>query len=205
IKGFASQRGQDYYVDKLLNGKKDGFFVDVGANHPTEISNTIYLERKGWNGLSFEPQKHLCKLFEEVRGTKVLPYVLGSEPCETEFGIVESDGWEHALSGVFDVMRKEGAAFQGKTIRREKRQVHRLVDVLLDEKIEYVDFMSIDVEGYELEVLKGMDFSKVHVEILIVENDRTQLGNVYLREFIKAQGFKYVARLSGDDVFRHLR
>lgn len=58
---FYSQCGQDFFVDFLLNGKKDGIYLDIGGNDPIVINNTYYFEKKGWNGLAFEPLKNILK------------------------------------------------------------------------------------------------------------------------------------------------
>jgi FkbM family methyltransferase len=200
--GYHSQRGQDYFVDRELGRRAHGFFVDVGANHPTEINNTYYFERSGWNGLSFEPQEHLCALFKKQRRTPVLPYVLGPHEGEVEFATVESTDWEHALSGVSDVVELGVPALQNRPVRLSMKSMRRLDNVLLEHGITQVDFMSIDVEGFELEVLKGLDFQKVRVDVLIVENDRTPFGDETIRRYLRSKGYRHIARLSGDDVFR---
>lgn len=70
--GFFSQYGQDWFIATcVFPHKKDGFFVDVGANHPLEINNTLFFERQGWTGMAFEPQAELCDLWKSLRKTIV--------------------------------------------------------------------------------------------------------------------------------------
>ena len=200
--GYHSQRGQDYFVDKLFRHKRNGYFVDVGANHPTLISNTWFFEQAGWNGLSFEPQEKLYELFRQQRHTEILPYVLGAEEGEVEFATVDTEGWQHALSGVLGVAELAVPALKDQHVRTSKKRMRRLDTVLFERGIHQVDFMSIDVEGFEMEVLRGLDLQRIEVDVLIVENDRTPFGDQALRDYVIAQGYRYIARLSGDDVFK---
>lgn len=200
--GYHSQRGQDFFVDQLFKHKKSGFFVGVGANHPTLISNTWFFEQSGWQGLSFEPQDKLYELFKQVRHTDILPYVLGASDGEVEFATVDTEGWQHALSGVLGVAELAVPALENHKVVTSKKQMRRLDDVLIERGIDHVDFMSIDVEGFEMDVLRGLDLRRVSVDVLIIENDRTPFGDQGMRDFVMAQGYRYIARLSGDDVFR---
>ena len=200
--GYYSQRGQDYYVDKFFRHKKTGFFVDVGANHPTLISNTWFFEQAGWKGLSFEPQERLYELFRQKRSTDILPFVLGAKEGDVEFATVDTEGWQHALSGVLGVAELSVPALENQRVRMSTKKMRRLDSVLLERGIRQVDFMSIDVEGFEMEVLRGLDLQSIEVGILIVENDRTPFGDQGIRNYIIAQGYRYIARLSGDDVFQ---
>jgi hypothetical protein len=78
---------------------------------------------------------------------------------------------------------------------------HRLDDTLLEYNIGYVDLLSIDVEGYEKEVLQGIDFSRVDITCVVIENDRIRGGDQAIRQLMVSAEYRHVARLDGDDVF----
>jgi len=190
---FVSQAAQDWFVATYLYpNKTDGFFLDIGANHPLEINNSLYFEKIGWTGLAFEPQENLCSLWKNLRTTSCVPYLLGSEEKLVSFHVNK----EHTLSSVVETGK--GSDTKPNCISLQQR---RLDLVLQKKSIHHVDYMSVDVEGYEKDVLDGIDFSKITIDCIVLENDEPRFGNEALREYMQTNGYRYIARLCGDDVF----
>lgn len=204
---FFSQFGQDVFVLKnIFHYKKDGIFVDVGANHPIHCSNTYLLELNGWTGLAIEPQEKLRTIWPQTRKTPCLNLVIGPENKNVTF--IEASNDEHGLSGVegFNKITNDSK----KIIVEQKR----LATLLQENNIHEVDYLSIDVEGYEMNVLESIDFSKTHIKLISLENDLgftyipvigkkigSELGNNKVRNFLKNKGYTYVARIMCDDFF----
>ncbi|MCX5791484.1 MAG: FkbM family methyltransferase [Elusimicrobia bacterium] len=196
--GF-SQYGQDLFCFHSIFGSvKNGVFVDVGANHPKLLNNTYYFEKNGWHGLAFEPQERLRKLWDAERKTKCLPYVLGGENKEVTF--IETPGPDdHVLAGVEGFNKIKRSMRTTAAVRTQRR----LDEVLLENQVRRVDYLSIDVEGYEMNVLSGLDLSKIDVKCIDIENDSGEpyLGSRGLRRQLLNSGYRQVARLAGDDIF----
>ena len=198
---FFSQRGQDWFLATYcFPGQHEGFFLDIGANHPQHNNNTLYFENIGWHGLAFEPQVNLQRLWADQRITPCIPCALGD--CETTitFNRVISNQWEHALSFV------DGTTdYISSNLNIEKISVPQraLSNILCEKNINNIDFISIDVEGYELNVLNGIDFSTTYIKYFIIENDQNIKGNDDIRYFMQQHGYIYIANLCGDDVFCH--
>jgi FkbM family methyltransferase len=204
---FFSQFGQDIYVfNNIFGYKKDGVFVDVGANHPIHGSNTYLLELNGWTGLAVEPQKKLRDIWPQTRKTPCLNYVIGPENKEVSF--IEASDEEHGLSGIEGFNKVKNNAKKITVIQK------RLDSLLTENKIESIDYLSIDVEGYEMKVLESIDFSKTKIKLIGLENDLgfkhipiigkrlgSELGNNKARNFLKDRGYKYIARIMCDDFF----
>lgn len=182
------------------------FFVDIGGNEPIRSSNTYLLEKMGWDGIALEPQKRLRDKWPGARKTPCLPYAIGPENKIITF--VEGSEEEHGLAGVDGFNKCED---DSRKIEVEQR---RLTDVLKERSIHRVDYLSVDVEGYEMNVLKGIDFAATDIRMLSVENDigfkwipfigkkiGSELGNKELRNFIKSKGYSYVGRVMCDDFF----
>ena len=196
--GF-SQYGQDLFCFyNIFKASPTGVFVDVGANHPKRLNNTCYFEEKGWFGIAFEPQAQLRRLWEVERKTKCLPYVLGKDNKEVNF-IETSEADCHVFAGVEGFHKLNPSIKQSAVVLMQRR----LDEVLLENQISQVDYLSIDVEGYEMNVLLGLDLSKIAINCISVENDigLPYLGNCKLRRYILNSGYRQVARLMGDDIF----
>lgn len=205
--GYYGQRGQDWFVDqKIFKGKENGVFLDVGANDPKELSNTLYFEQKGWTGLAFEPQERFRTRWRDERQTPCLPHLLGANDGEiVTFLEYDTDDWQNALSGVEGYALESGINIDSIKKHRKNVTKRRLDSVLREHNITHADFLSLDVEGFEMEVLQGINFDDIDIDVIVVENDRSHLGDNHLRRFIKSKGYDHIARLSGDDVFKKKR
>ena len=202
-----SEYGQDVFVlNRLFRGKSDGVFVDVGGNHPVDCNNTFLLEKRGWRGVAIEPQDRLCRLWPEQRSTPCMNIVVGPGAGTVEF--VQGTEDEHGVSGVAGYNKVSGS----KSATPVRQQ--RLDDVVRQHEFDEIDALFIDVEGYEMHVLQGIDLQAVNVRCIVVENDRgfdrlpffgrkiaARLGSNTIRRYLMDQGYKQVARLVSDDVF----
>jgi len=164
-----SQDNQDYIVyNNFFKNKKDGIFCDVGGNHPLNINNTRYFEELGWSGYVFEPLPHMKPLWEKHRKAKFFPFGASDKEDKLTFSIVKNTtGWEDMLSFVKDT-RDEDYGYETEEIIIK---VKPLKEVFEKENITHIDYMSIDVEGHELNVLRGIDFEKVRINVLTIENN----------------------------------
>ena len=172
--------------------RKMVFFLDIGGNDPVALNNTLYFEENGWHGLAFEPVPRLTKKWG-VRKTECMNIALGDKRCDVEFSECAAD----MLSGI-------GIESNSSDIKKYTVHQERLSDVLTTRGIDNVDFVSLDVEGYEMNVLDGIDFDKVQIKCICVENcpvGKALKPNMMLRRFLAERGFQLIARLTIDDVF----
>ena len=75
--------------------------------------------------------------------------------------------------------------------------------MLKEEGIKHIDFISMDVEGYELEILRGIDFGEVSISCIMFENNKSDSGkpDMKIRSYLIKRGYKFVARIMCDDIF----
>ena len=203
---FKSQHKQDEFIIDYFNSKRDGIFLDIGAHDGECLSNTYVLEKEfGWTGICFEPMLHEFKKLEKTRAS--INYnvaVYDTKGIET-FTMLDYDGYPDMLSGITKditvahmngIYREQNAI--GGIIKQIKVETVVLNDILEENKIYDIDFMSIDTEGSELKILKSIDFNKFNIKVIVCENGP---GIPDIRNFMKTVGYNFHKRLRIDDVF----
>lgn len=165
-----SQEGEDLLLKRIFEHKKNGFYIDVGAHHPFRFSNTYLFYKKGWKGINLDAMPNSMKIFEKYRPRDInLEIPVGKDGEKLVYYIFN----EPALN-TFDKNRIEAIVSKSVyTLIREMEIQIRSLKSILDEylpKGQNIDFMSIDVEGLDFEVLKSNDWKKYRPEILLVES-----------------------------------
>lgn len=165
-----SQFNEDLLIDLLLSCKKQGFYLDVGANDPSFNSNTKRFYDKGWSGINIEPGVNSFEKFCVNRGRDInLNIGVGpSQKTATFYQVIGDSTLSSFDAGIAEKM----AAKFGLTIEEIQIEVLRLVDVfechVRDSK---VDFMSVDAEGLDLKILQSNDWKRFRPSLVIVEID----------------------------------
>ncbi len=166
--GSFSQYHEDLIIDAILGCSQEGFYIDVGANHPQLLNNTKRFYDKGWRGVNIEPNPTLFNLLQQERINDInLNVGLGKEKGEMYFYLLDPD----SLS-TFNLKTAESAieSLGARLVSRLLIDVNTLKDVLESYISEQsIDFMSIDVEGYEEEVIAGGDWHKFRPKLLLME------------------------------------
>lgn len=161
--------GEDMILRRLFEGRKSGFYVDVGAHHPFRFSNTCYFHRLGWNGINIDPNPEAIDSFRRARPTDVNVCVGISDTP----GILSFHVFNESALNTFDAdVAAERARLIGYRLLETRSVQVRRLDNLLAEYLprdQNIDFLSIDVEGMDLSVLRSGDWSRFRPRILLVE------------------------------------
>lgn len=167
-----AQEGEDMILERIFGPDSIGFYVDVGACHPMRFSNTFNFYKKGWHGINIEPNPNAISLFKKFRRRDInincgvaedigrISYFMFDEPALNTFSS--------------EIVTQRLASTTYKIIGQQDVNVLPLKDILnqhLPSGIE-IDFMTIDAEGYDIEVLKSNDWSRYRPKWVLVE----QLG-----------------------------
>ncbi|HXF53089.1 MAG TPA: FkbM family methyltransferase [Hyphomicrobiaceae bacterium] len=161
-----AQRLEDYHLDLLFADCQTGFYVDVGAGHPVADNVTFWFYLKGWRGLVIEPQQRLADLYPHIRPRDIAVCGLaGRHDGEADFHVVDR---LHGLSTAL-ASHAQAAAALGTTFTTVKAPVRTLTSLCAEHGIEAVDFLKIDVEGAEADVLAGADFARVRPRVVVIE------------------------------------
>jgi FkbM family methyltransferase len=177
---MEQQLKEDFFADTPI-----GFFVDVGANEPTDGSQTWHLEQKGWRGVLIEPQPGLAQKLREQRRVPVFACACSSPTNTGKMLPFQLAGIQSSLNLNFFVagMRKE------KII---EVPVRTLDDILLEIRAPVpIDFLSIDVESHEIEVLSGLTLTRWRPRLILIEDI---VLNLRLHRVLQSCGYKWVRR-----------
>lgn len=199
-KKYYSQSGQDFFVDFIFGSKSEGVFLDIGGNDPVSINNTYWFEEKGWTGLAFEPLAEKNKLWAEKRKTPCLEIALGQEEKKVIFAKTAKDYLSKKYEGDFIKNAKTDSS-ESQIVETFEVQQRRLSDVLDEYDMHEIDYISLDVEGAEMEVLQGIDWEKTLIKVLSIEAADDNKSNNAIRKYMISKGFMLLARLTFDDIW----
>jgi len=164
----------------ILGSKRTGFYVDVGAHHPFYLSNTFWFYRRGWRGLNVDALPGVMNAFNALR-----PRDINVEAClgRTDGEVVEFHIPEQAAEA--SCQRPTGDS-ESRTVQMRTRSLASLLAEFVPRGTA-IDFMSVDCEGLDEEILRGNDWQRFRAKHLVVESQAAFEGfadsglGVYLR------------------------
>jgi FkbM family methyltransferase len=165
-----SQEGEDMLLARVLDklSISKGFFVDIGAHHPTRFSNTYYFYRRGWRGINVDALPGTKHLFKSMRprdisiecgvGSQpgVMTYYVFNEPALNTFSESEAENKNRSPYRIVE------------SIKIEVVTLKSILDEYLPKSIG-IDFMTIDAEGFDYEVIISNDWAKYRPKVILVE------------------------------------
>jgi FkbM family methyltransferase len=177
-----SQYGEDLVIDGIIGYKSTGFYVDIGANDPTNLNNTKRFSDRGWKGINIEPNPVLFKKLGEQRpGDINLNIGIGPSTQESPFYMVSAD----TLSSFNEADAERNCRIFNERII-EIMNIHMQPLAVVFETYctgKDIDFMSVDVEGFELEVLQTNDWGRYRPYLIVIEiNNNTNEILSYLKK-----------------------
>ena len=189
---YPSEIGQDKWVAlKMFPGVANGFFLDVGSGHGTIGSNTKALEELGWTGICVDP----------------FPVHMEGRTCRMEKAVVSSTAGQvvkfHTHSGLGGIADTLGKWKE----EAEKSPAVELTTVTLGELLQrdnapsFIHFLSLDIEGAELEALKGVPFDKYRFGAMAIEHNDEEPKRTDLLKFLADKGYERVHTFRQDDFY----
>ncbi len=175
LNGYYSQWGQDTLIEDFFSFNPPAYkiFVDVGAYDGITISNTHYLYKAGWNGLCVEPVlNNYQKLCETYKDTRIKCIRMAVSLTEGEV-LVSKQG-----TGSSIIPNKEGCI-------SERVVSSRLTTLLAANKIDNIDFLSIDAEGYDFEALQSIDLNKYSPKLIVIEYNTNAEEKKRITEYLE--------------------
>ena len=196
-----SWEGEDILANKIMIdvfGISKGFYVDIGAHHPFDLSNTALLYHLGWRGLNIDAMPGSMNVFHEYRKEDInLEVAISDVPGKGTFYMWSSPG----LNGFLDEKTVEAHLARGQTLLGKAEVICRPINDVLAEHVgdRTIDLMNLDAEGLDIRILRSLDLDRWRPTLIIVET----LGQHFIQDvmngdiarFMESKGFGLFSRL----------
>lgn len=192
-----SLEGEDVLLNRYFKGKEVGTYIDVGAHHPYRFNNTYFFYKRGWKGINIDADKNAIDLFNTHRQKDINIWsAVGQSTSKKVYYQFNEPALNTFDKSLCTKYIKLGYKLTGK----DKLSFRRLSDILKENMYnkQHVDFISIDVEGAELTVLKSNDWNIIRPEIILIEvldlPDLVSASSHSVTKYLKEKGYKLIAK-----------
>lgn len=193
-----SQDGEELFLREYFGNKKNGFYVDVGAYHPFRFSNTQWAYERGWRGINIEPNIDGYKKF------------IWARPCDVNLncGISETGGelsYYEFEEGALNTFCKNPTDTE--SVKRIQLISTRRLDAVFEEyHTEQIDFLDIDVEGYELSALNSNNWEVYRPTIVLIEQkmNMEDVINSTIHTYMKQKGYQAVSKYNRTVIYQDM-
>lgn len=187
-----TQNMEDYHLSLAFAGQRTGTYIDIGAGHPIADNVSFWFYERGWNGIVVEPQRNLIDLYARLRprDTRVCGLV-GNRSGDAPFHVFDR---LHGLSTTIEKHARAATAL-GAQYQTVRMPMVSLAQLCIDHDVTAIDFLKIDVEGAEPEVLLGGDWRRNRPKVVIVEALTPLSGEPSWEQwepFLLGQGYRFV-------------
>jgi FkbM family methyltransferase len=189
---YPSEIGQDKWVAEVMfPGVRDGVFLDVGSGHGQIGSNTKALEDRGWTGFCVDP----------------FPVAMGGRTCQMLTEVVSSESGKKVqfhthdgLGGIADTLGKwKDEAVKAPAVELTTVTLAQLLD--LARAPAFIHFLSLDIEGAELDALRGIPFDRYRFGAMAIEHNEEEPKRSDIIAFLQQRGYRRVHTYRQDDFF----
>jgi FkbM family methyltransferase len=198
---FFSQAGQDKFVnDSYFRSMNNGFFVEIGAYNGLDGSNCYFFEKfLNWSGIAIEPSPTQFLALQKNRKCKCVNKAVAKKSEKIEF-IDVVKGYTQ-MSGI------NNSSYQ-KTLKIINKDLRTVLDkkiieaATFSEIVEYnylIDYLSIDVEGGEMDILESIDFDLYKIKVLSIENNYP--NEINYEKYLSDKGFCYIDNVGVDEIY----
>ena len=187
-----AQNLEDYHLSLAFAGQSRGIYIDVGAGHPIADNVSFWFYERGWRGIVVEPQPELAALYAQLRPRDLaIRSLVGRVSGEIDFHVVER---LHGLSTTVESLAQKASAF-GVGYQTVRMPVTTLAELCESHDLGAIDFLKIDVEGAEGDVLFGGDWKRFRPKVIVAEAVTPLASEPAWQEwepFLIAQGYRFV-------------
>ena len=182
-----SQFGEDLFIADFFANQKEGKYVDLGAFHPMRLSNTYLLHKKGWSGTNIDLNPITIDLFNLARKNddNICCLIAGKDNLLKD---VYFEDWSAANS-----------LTSNENLSEKKKMKTRTFESLIYKDF---DFLNIDLEGHDYEILQTIDFKKFNPKLICVEILENCLDKENIFNFLRRYNYSFIKSLGPSFFFR---
>jgi len=208
LKGHFGQWSEDVLIRKLFDRKKkDGVYLDIGAYHPFKHSNTAYFWIKGWKGYNIDANPKTITLFKNNRPSDVniwAAIVPNNKQAADTVNLMLADKSD-LPSGVSATGTCNPAIAADRQFKSTIKVPAKTISQIINENhITKIDYLNIDVEGYDAALISDFDFSTLRPKVISVEDYGDSLNEVIESSITKkltSDNYILVARAGPTSIF----
>ncbi len=202
-----SQDQEDLFINNYFKNIDNGFYLDIGCYHPIKYSNTALLHNRGWQGINIDMNQTSIDLFKILRkkDKNICAAISSSNKEVTQF-IDHSYSPVNTIDKNFSQMISK--RLQIKPFSERKIYTNTLNEILekYEIQIKKIDFLNIDVEGHDYEVLKGINFLNIKPKIICIEidNHEKNFSEESIQNYLKKFNYKIIKRIGFNGFFEKM-
>lgn len=203
-----SQEGEDMVLNRIFNPYVNlkGFYIDIGAHHPKRFSNTYHFYKLGWKGINIDAMPGSMSVFFKQRPLDInleMPISnSGKELVYYKFNEPALNGFSKELSELRE--NESNAYFIEDEVVLKTYKLSDVLEKYVPKNTE-IDFMTIDVEGLDFDVLHSNDWDKYRPKVILVEILENSLENFFTNEvylYLKERDYQFYAKTVNTVLFR---
>jgi len=200
-----SQEGEDVILNNYFENTSGGFYVDVGAHHPFRFSNTYSFYKLGWKGINIDATPGSMVLFNKYRPKDInLEIAIANKNSKINYYVFDEPALNSFSYNISKTRNTETSYKINKIIKLKTHKISKILDDYLPIGCT-IDFLSIDVEGFELEVLQSNNWVKYrprYILIEILEEDLIKLCKHVIYKYLKQKKYSVVAVTGRNFIFK---
>ena len=205
----GSQFGEEKFVLGFFNKEYKGKFVDIGCFHPTRHNNTFEMYKLGWKGINIDLNFLTIELFNYFRtkDININAAISDSEIVKKLYFVDELNTQNTLEKNHLTFLKNHHGVIENEISLREIKT--KRLDRILDNYEFYdIDFMNIDVEGHELNILNSIDFTKYKIKFICIEmiehNDLAKLNNEKIIILMKKNNFFLEKKIDFNYIYKKI-
>ena len=203
----GSQFGEEKFILSFFEKKYKGKFLDVGCFHPTRHNNTYAMYKRGWHGINIDLNPLTIELFNfaRIKDININAAISNNEETKKLY-FVDELNTQNTLEPNHLSFLKNHHNLREEDISLQEIKTKRLDKILDNYNFNDIDFMNIDVEGHELQVLNSIDFLKYKIKFICIEmiehNDQAKLINEKLNAILEKNNYVLEKKLDFNFIFK---